>query len=98
MRVSRRYARGHERLPSSCYQTTGCQTGTTVIPERFTDTLYSRLLAPCTARYPSLLTALHPPGPHTRVKGRLLTVGGQNCARRGLTAGGRWIRTFRSAL
>ena len=41
----------------------------------------------------SLLTALHLPGPHTRAKGRFLTVGGQNRARRGLTAGESWIRT-----
>ena len=54
---------------------------------------YSRPSAPCTARYPSLLTALHLPRPHTRAKGRLLAVGGQNRARRGLSAGGEWIRT-----
>jgi hypothetical protein len=41
-----------------------------------------------------LLTALHLPGPHTRAKSRLLAVGGQNRARRGLSAGGRWLRTF----
>ena len=45
------------------------------------------------ARYPSLLTALHLSGPHTRAKSRLLAVGGQNPARDGLFAGGRWIRT-----
>src|SRR6516162_3141204 len=37
--------------------------------------------------------ALHLPGPHTRAKSRLLAVGGQNPARRGLSAGGEWIRT-----
>src|SRR6516162_9695967 len=39
----------------------------------------------------SRLTAaarMHLPGPHTRAKSRLLAVGGQNRARRGLTAGG----------
>ena len=59
---------------------------------------YSRRSAPCTARYPSLLTALHLPGPHTRAKSRLLAVGGQNPARRGLSAGGEWIRTSGSAM
>jgi len=58
---------------------------------------YSRRSAPCTARYPSLLTALHLPGPHTRAKSRLLAVGGQNPARRGLSAGGRRIRTISPA-
>ena len=41
--------------------------------------------------------ALHLPGPHTRAKSRLLAVGGQNPARRGLSAGGRWIRTTGTA-
>ena len=36
-------------------------------------------------------------GPHARAKSRLLAVGGQNCARRGLSAGGRWIRTISPA-
>jgi len=58
---------------------------------------YSRLSAPCIARYPSLLTALHLPGPHTRAKSRLLAVGGQNPARRGLSAGGNRIRTIGTA-
>jgi hypothetical protein len=34
----------------------------------------------------------------TRTKSRLLAVGGQNPARRGLSAGAEWIRTFSSAL
>jgi hypothetical protein len=54
---------------------------------------YSRRSAPCTARYPSLLTARHLSGPHTRAKSRLLAEGGQNRARRGLSAGARGIRT-----
>ena len=45
----------------------------------------------------SLLTALHLPGPHTRAKSRLLAVRWQNPARRGLSAGGKRIRTFGSA-
>ena len=35
------------------------------------------LVAPCTARYPSLLTALAPAGPHTRAKSRAFAVGGK---------------------
>jgi len=35
---------------------------------------------------------------HTRAKSRLFAVGGQNRARRGLTAGGNWIRNFSSAM
>src|SRR6516164_2813236 len=41
--------------------------------------------------------ALHLPGPHTRAKSRLLAVGGQNPARRGLSAGGNRIRTIGTA-
>ena len=39
-----------------------------------------------------------PAGPHTRAKSRLLAVGGQNRARRGLSTGEEWIRTLRSAI
>ena len=50
---------------------------------------------PCSALPERDLNSL--PGPHTRAKSRRLAVGGQNRARRGLSAGGRWIRTIGTA-
>jgi hypothetical protein len=68
--------------------------GTGIWPDRDIPTCRRHVTAP----RPSLSTAPPPPPRTPAGKARLLDVAGRNPARHGLSAGGRWLRTFSSAL